>query len=75
MRFHCDARIRPGEEQLFADADLSLEVPSEGVAMLFPKPVLKRLGEQALQLVVDRLEKRCRRGLVKGARDWANRHD
>lgn len=75
VQFHCEARIRPEQEQLIADADLSLAVPSEGVAMVLPKPVLRRLGEQALQLVVDRLEKRCRRGLVKGARDWASRHD
>jgi hypothetical protein len=32
--------------------------------------MLQSMGEKALQLIIERLEKRCRTGLMRGARGW-----
>ena len=57
-----------------AKADLSLELSPGGAGALLPKPLIRRTGRLALDLVTDRLEKRCRTGLLKGAQDWVARH-
>jgi hypothetical protein len=56
-----------------AEADLSLEFKSESVAWM-PTGVLQSMGEKGLQLIVERLEKRCRTGLLRGARRWILKH-
>ena len=74
MQFQCQAWILPEPGRLMAKADLSLELPSTGAAALFPEPLLRRTGDLALSLVTDRLEKRCRAGLMKEALNWIARH-
>ena len=74
VQFQCQAMIRPESERLVAKAELSLELPSNAAAAFLPKPLLRRTGCLALDLVTDRLEKRCRKGLMKGALDWVARH-
>ena len=60
--------------ELIAKADLSLEFSPDGAGTLLPKPLLHRTGDLALRLVTDRLEKRCRTGLIKGALNWVAHH-
>ena len=74
VQFQCQAWIRPEQERLIAKADLSLELSPTGAGALFPKPLMQRTGDLALGLVTDRLEKRCRTGLMKGAANWVARH-
>ena len=74
VQFQCQAWIRPEQERLVAKADLSLELSPSGAGALLPKPVMQRTGDLALRLVTDRLEKRCRNGLIKGALRWVARH-
>ena len=68
--FYCSAKILPGERSLVAEADLSLELKSESATVWIPRGVLQTMGEKALQLIVERLEKRCRTGLLRGAKGW-----
>ena len=73
ITFSCDARIRPHQGRLLAEADLALE--TVGVSpLLLPERLLKSMGERALGLVVARLEKRCRQGLKQGAQRWLANH-
>ena len=74
MQFQCQAWIRPEQERLMAKADFSLELSPNGAGALLPKLLMQRTGELALSLVTDRLEKRCRTGLIKGALHWVARH-
>ena len=74
VEFQCQAWIRPEQERLMAKAELSLELTTNGAGALLPKPLLHRTGDLALRLVTDRLEKRCRTGLIKGALNWVARH-
>ena len=57
-----------------AKADLSLELSPNGAGALLPKSLMERTGDLALHLVTDRLEKRCRTGLINGALQWVARH-
>ena len=68
--FCCRAKIFPGERSLVAEADLSLELKSESAKVWIPRGMLQTMGEKALQLIIERLEKRCRTGLLRGARGW-----
>ena len=70
ISFYCRAKIVPGEMNLVAEADLSLEMKSEATTVWIPRGVLRAMGEKALELIVERLEKRCRTGLVRGASKW-----
>ena len=72
--FQCQAWIRPEQERLMAKADLSLELSLISAGALLPKPLMQRTGDLALRLVTDRLEKRCRTGLLKSALQWVARH-
>lgn len=74
VQFRCQAWIRPEQERLMAKADLSLELLPSGAGDLLPKPLMQRTGDLALRLVTDRLEKRCRTGLMKGALNWVAGH-
>ena len=74
VQFQCQAWIRPKQEQLMAKAHLSLELPSSGAGALLPKAMMQRTGDLALRLVTDRLDKRCRNGLINGALHWVARH-
>ena len=74
VQFQCQAWIRPEQERLMAKADLSLELSPSGAGTLVPERLMQRTGEVALRLVTDRLEKRCRTGLRKGALNWIARH-
>ena len=68
--FCCRAKIFPGERSLVAEADLSLELKSESATVWIPRGVLQSMGEKALQLIIERLEKRCRTGLLRGVSRW-----
>ena len=68
--FCCRAKIFPGEKCLVAEADLSLELKSDSATFWMPRGVLQSMGENALQLIIERLEKRCRMGLLRGVRAW-----
>jgi len=74
VQFECQAWIRPEPERLRTKADLSLELSPSGPAALLPKPLIRRTACLALDLVTNRLEKRCRTGLLKGALDWVACH-
>ena len=74
VQFQCQAWIRPEQERLMAMADLSLELSPRGAGLLVPEPLMQRTGDLALRLVTERLEKRCRTGLRKGALLWVARH-
>ena len=69
--FCCSARIYAKDKHLFAEADMSLELKSESSMILMPRSLLIAMGEKALGLISERLEKRCRAGLVRGAEKWA----
>ena len=68
--FSCHAKISPGDMNFFAEADLSLELKSESTIVWIPRGVLQAMGEKALQLIIERLEKRCRTGLLRGVKGW-----
>ena len=68
--FCCSARISAKDKHLFAEADMSLELKSESSMILMPRSLLIAMGEKALGLISERLEKRCRAGLVRGAKKW-----
>ncbi|MDC0302883.1 DUF1997 domain-containing protein [bacterium] len=70
VMFCCSAKISAKEKHLVAEADMSLELKSESSAVLMPRGLVKAMGEKALELIVERLEKRCRAGLVRGANKW-----
>ena len=70
VSFRCSAKIFPSESSLVAEANLSLELKSESAEVWIPRSVLQSMGEKALQLIIERLEKRCQTGLLKGARGW-----
>jgi hypothetical protein len=53
-----------------AEAYLSLELKSESATVWIPRGVLQSMGEKALQLIIERLEKRCRMGLLRGVCGW-----
>ena len=74
VQFQCEASIRPEEERLIARADLSLELSIRGALKRLPKSLVQSTAGLALVLVTDRLEKRCRTGLRKGALDWVASH-
>ena len=74
VQFQCQAWIRPEQERLVAKAELSLNLSPNGAGALLPKPLMQRTGDLALGLVTNRLEKRCRTGLIKGALRWVARH-
>ena len=74
VQFQCQAWIRPEQEGMMARVELSLELSASGAGALLPKPLMQRTGDLALGLVTDRLEKRCRTGLIKGALHWVARH-
>ena len=74
VQFQCQAWIRPEQERLMAKADLSLKFSTSGAGALVPEPLMQRTGDLALRLVTDRLEKRCRTGLRKGALKWVARN-
>ena len=74
VQFQCQAWIRPEQEGMMARAELSLELSASGAGALLPKPLMQHTGDLALGLVTDRLEKRCRTGLIKGALHWVARH-
>ena len=74
VQFQCQASIRPEQECLMAKADLSLELSISGALKPLPQPLVQHTAGLALGLVTDRLEKRCRNGLSKGALDWVARH-
>ena len=68
--FCCSARIYAKDKHLFAEADMSLELKSESSMILMPRSLFIAMGEKALGLIFERLEKRCRAGLVRGAEKW-----
>ena len=68
--FCCNAKIFAGDKYLVAEADMSLELKSEPSMILMPRSLLIAMGEKALGLISERLEKRCRAGLVRGAEKW-----
>jgi hypothetical protein len=68
--FCCHAKIFPGDMGLVAEAVLSLEMKSETTTVWIPRGVLQAMGEKALQLIIERLEKRCRTGLLRGVKGW-----
>ena len=68
--FCCCAKISPGDRSLVAEADLSLELKSESKTVWIPSGLLQAMGEKALQLIIERLEKRCRTGLMRGVNGW-----
>ena len=72
--FCCRAKIFPGERSLVAEADLSLELKSESAKVWIPRGMLQTMGEKALQLIIERLEKRCQTGLLRGAKRWILEH-
>ena len=72
--FCCRAKIFPGERSLVAEADLSLELKSESAKVWIPRGMLQTMGEKALQLIIERLEERCRTGLLRGAKRWILEH-
>tara|TARA_B000000565_G_scaffold243243_1_gene209350 strand:+ start:41 stop:607 length:567 start_codon:yes stop_codon:yes gene_type:complete len=74
VQFRCQAWIRPEQERLMAKADLSLELSISGAIKRLPQSLVQRTAGLALVLVTDRLEKRCRTGLRKGALDWVACH-
>ena len=69
VAFSCEARITPGPARLFAVADINIALPSRS-SLLLPEPLILPLGERALDLVTERLERRCRNGLVRGVNRW-----
>ena len=69
VAFQCEATITPGSARLLAVADLSIALPSRS-SVLLPQSLILALGERALDLVTERLEKRCRNGLVRGVNRW-----
>ena len=70
--FQCQAWIRPMQQQIQAEAECSLELPISAAKVL-PKPLIRSMAERALGLVTERLEKRCRNGLVRGLKRWETR--
>ena len=74
VQFQCQAWIRPEQERLMAKAELSLKLSTSGAGALVQEQLMQRTGDLALRLVTDRLEKRCRTGLRKGALKWVARY-
>ena len=69
VAFQCEATITPGPSKLIAVADINIALPSRS-SLLLPESLILPLGERALDLVIERLEKRCRNGLMRGVNRW-----
>ena len=69
VAFQCEATITPAPARLLAVADINIALPSRS-SLLLPQSLILPLGERALDLVTERLEKRCRNGLVRGVNRW-----
>lgn len=68
--FKCNAKISAEEKHLIAEADMSLELKSDSSTSFIPKGLLEVMGEKALGLIIERLIKRCRGGLLRGVDKW-----
>ncbi|GIS14341.1 MAG: hypothetical protein CM15mP116_09240 [Synechococcus sp.] len=73
VEFQCQAWIRPEQERLMARQISVLNSPRMEQGFV-AEAAAHRTGDLALGLVTDRLEKRCRTGLIKGALNWVARH-
>ena len=70
IRFSCEAVLQPCTDGLKARVSASLLMDGDHPLALVPVPLRRRLADQALQLVFDRLERRCQGGLKRSLNRW-----
>ena len=70
IRFECTALLAPQDECVEAQARAGIWLSSDSPLTALPSGVRRRLAEQALQLVFNRLERRCQGRLRRALQDW-----
>ena len=70
IRFECTALLAPKDECVEAQARAGIWLSSDSPLTALPSGLRRRLAEQALQLVFDRLERRCQGRLRRALQDW-----
>ena len=70
IRFSCNAVLEPCSDGLQAKVSASILMDDNHPIALVPTDLRRRLAEQALQLVFERLERRCQGGLKRSLNRW-----
>lgn len=70
MRFSFDAQIQACEGELHLTAKASLDVEREGLGTFLAQPLQRYLADRLLQLILDRLQRRCLTFLATSLRTW-----
>jgi len=70
IRFSCNAVLEPCFDGLQAKVSASILMDDNHPIALVPTDLRRRLAEQALQLVFERLERRCQGGLKRSLNRW-----
>ena len=63
VTYRFEAELRPGAEACYAKVISELNLEPRGALALLPSSLLQKLGEQALEQALARMERRCRTGL------------
>ena len=70
IRFSCEAVLKPCANELQAKVSASISMDENHPIALLPSALRRRLADQALQLVFERLERRCQGGLKRSLNRW-----
>ena len=70
IRFSCEAVLEPCANELQAKVSASISMDENHPIALLPSALRRRLADQALQLVFERLERRCQGGSSRSLNRW-----
>ena len=70
IRFSCEAVLEPCSDELQAKVSASILMDDNHPIALLPSALRRRLADQALKLVFERLERRCQGGLKRSLNRW-----
>ena len=70
IEFRCEAVLQPCAEGLLAQASAAVWMEEDHSMALLPLRLRRRLADQALRLVFQRLERRCQGGLKRSINRW-----
>ena len=70
IRFSCEAVLQPCSDGVRAKVSASILMDEKHPIALVPSALRRRLADQALQLVFERLERRCQGGLKRSLNRW-----
>ena len=70
IEFRCEAVLQPCADGLEAQAWAAVQMDADHPMAALPLALRRRLAHQALRLVFERLERRCRGGLQRSLKSW-----